>query len=113
MRCLAPLWFGTCAAVTAGATEAWFLPRSVDSDTLVYANFDDGDDSTVGGAAGGQVILRDNAALVPGRFGRGVRLGGPKQCVSITSSEAIRFGRNAPFTVELWVRPATSRGGGL
>ena len=110
MRCLATLSLAIFAAVAATAAEPWFLPRPVDADTLLYASFDD---DKAAGTAGGEVALRDNAAIVPGRFGQGAHLDGPKQTVVISSSEAIRFGRNDAFTVDLWVRPATSRGGAL
>lgn len=92
------------------AGEPWFLPREPDVDTLVQVAFED---EVVKGSAGGELALMDGAVRVPGRFGSGLRLSRGKQHVRINSTAAIQFGRQDPFTVETWVRPADGRGGGL
>lgn len=105
---IVPLVLCLCSAGL--AAEAWFLPYTEDGDTLLLASLDD---DTIGGSAGGELQVVDGAQRTDGRFGKAIHLEGPKQHLRIKSTEAIRFGRNDPFTVELWVRPATGRGGGL
>jgi len=92
------------------AGAPWFLPREPEADTLVYVAFED---EAVKGAAGGELALMDGAERAAGRFGRGLRLSRGKQHVRINSTAAVQFGRQDPFTVEMWVRPADRRGGAL
>jgi len=89
---------------------AWFLPYSPDADTLVLAHCDD---ASVEGSAAVGLKPMEVPAFCRGRFGRAFRLSAGKQCLKIVGRDALRFGQNDPFTIEMWVRPADTRGGAL
>ncbi len=92
----------------AQGVEAWYLPYQPDAACLVLAHFED--DAVLGSGGGGLVVEGER---VDGRFGQGVRLDGQRQKVTVRDCSALRFGRQEPFTIEVWVRPADRRGGAL
>ncbi len=97
------------AAVPPGPS-AWFLPYTADPDTLVLAHCED--DSAEGLAAPRLTEVR-GAAVCPGRFGGAFRLDAGKQCLKLIGNDKLCFRQNDPFTIEMWVRPADTKGGAL
>ena len=96
------------------AQELWFLPYEPDDRTVCLFHFD-GKDAVEKSAAALPIegSLRGDAARGPGRFGQGLVLKGPKQHLRLGKHEALKLGRNEPFTIELWCRPEANAEAGL
>ncbi|NOY79418.1 MAG: hypothetical protein GXP31_00285 [Kiritimatiellaeota bacterium] len=105
-------WFFAVSvpAWAAPTPSVWFLPYRSDPDTLVLAHCDD--DFAEGSAAPRLTKVR-GAASCPGRFGRGFRFAAGKQSLKLTGNDKLLLRQDEAFTIEMWVRPADTKGGAL
>ncbi len=97
--------------ITAHASEPWFLPYAADEDTAVLLHLDqEATEQPNLGSVEENAILRKNAPVIEGVFGKAAGLDGHGQCVRLPGTEALRLGVNEPFTIECWVRPDSADG---